>query len=154
MVDAFQAPFRNNVLVDFLDAVPVLIAVHDTDHNIMWTNRADRERSGSSLQQIEGKGKKCCEIWGIDQTCRGCPVRLSVEDGEPHKAELTPENQDRWPLSQGAWLSRSAPLNDAAGRVVGSIEVAYDITKQKQAEAALAQLNAELETRVRQRTAE
>ena len=147
-----QVPIQNDLKAEALDATPNIIAIHDTDHKIVWANRAYLKATGHSLQEIQGK--KCYSAWGLDTLCRGCPVTLSIEDGEPHEAELTPQNQDHWPISQGAWLSKSAPLKDAKGRIIGAVETAYDITARKQAEDALKQLNTELETRIRQRTAE
>ena len=147
-----QAPIHSDLKVDALDAAPMIIAVHDTDHNIVWANKAYLKATGFSLQEIEGK--KCYSSWRLDNPCRGCPVTLTIQDGEPHEAELTPQNQDRWPISQGSWLSKSAPLKDAKGRILGAVETAHDISDRKQAEVALEQLNTELETRIRQRTAQ
>jgi PAS domain-containing protein len=48
----------------------------------------------------------------------------------------------------------AAPVKDVDGSIIGSISVVRDITDQKQTEAALRQLNAELERRVSNRTAE
>lgn len=147
-----QVPIHSDMKSEVLDAAPMIIAVHDTDHNIVWANKAYLKATELSLQEIEGK--KCYSIWRLDKPCRGCPVTLAIEYGEPHEAELTPQNQDHWPMSQGSWLSKSAPLKDAEGRIIGAVETAYDITDRKQAEDALEQLNTELETRIRQRTAE
>lgn len=147
-----QVAIHSDMKSEVLDAAPMIIAVHDADHNIVWANKAYLKATELSLQEIEGK--KCYSIWRLDKPCRGCPVTLAIEDGEPHEAELTPQNQDHWPMSQGSWLSKSAPLKDAEGRIIGAVETAYDITDRKQAEDALEQLNTELEMRIRQRTAE
>lgn len=147
-----QVPIHSGLKAEVLDAAPIIIALHDTDHNIVWANKAYLKATGLSLQEIEGK--KCYSAWRLNNPCCGCPVTLSIEDGEPHEAELTPQNQDQWPISQGSWLSRAAPLKDAEGRIIGAVETAHDISDRKQAEDALEQLNNELETRIRQRTAE
>ncbi|HWT72157.1 MAG TPA: HD domain-containing phosphohydrolase [Oxalicibacterium sp.] len=66
-----------------------------------------------------------------------------IDDFFPHLGE------------SGRWLSFSAaPLCNAAGDMVGAIEVLQDITLQKQAELALQQANEGLEQTVQQRTAE
>jgi two-component system sensor histidine kinase EvgS len=118
----------------------------------MWANKEYLNVTGLSLQEIEGK--KCYSVWRLDSPCRGCPVTLAIEDGEPHEAELTPQNQYQWPISQGSWLSKAVPLKDAEGRIIGAVETAHDISDRKKAEASLNQLNNELETRIRQRTAD
>jgi PAS domain-containing protein len=147
-----QAPIHNDLKADALDAAPMIIAVHDTDQNIVWANKAYLKATGFSLQEIEGK--KCYSAWRLDNPCRGCPVTLAIEDGEPHEAEWTPHNQDHWPISQGSWLSKAVPLKDAEGRIIGAVETVHDISDRKQEEVVLNQLNTELETRIRKRTAE
>jgi len=52
------------------------------------------------------------------------------------------------------FLSTKGPLRDGQGRVIGVWGVAHDITERKQAELTLIKLMAEMELRVRQRTAE
>jgi len=48
----------------------------------------------------------------------------------------------------------TSPIKDSTGRIVGASKVARDITESKRAEAEIRRLNAELEQRVIQRTAE
>ncbi len=147
-----QAPIHSDLKADVLDKSPVIIAVHDTEHHIVWANRAYFIATGRSLQEVEGK--KCYSVWRLDKPCRGCPVTLAIEAGEPHEAELTPQNQDHWPISQGSWLSKSTPLKDAEGRIIGAVEVVYDITERKRLEEVLAQVNGELVERIEERTGE
>ncbi len=135
-----------------LENAPVIIALHDCDHNILWANAAYREATGLSLAQIEGK--KCYSVWGLSKTCRGCPVTTALETGARAESELTPENQDHWPDAQGCWLSKAAPVRDEHGRVVGVIEVAYNITERKRLEADLARHRERLEELVTERTAQ
>ena len=52
------------------------------------------------------------------------------------------------------WLSTKAPMRDRDGTVVGMVGISQDITARKQAEAELQALNATLEARVAERTAE
>ena len=100
----------NTFKSDILENAPVIIAYHDLENNIMWANSAYRNATGLSLQEIVGK--KCYSVRGLVGPCRNCPVVKTVETGEPAEAELTPENQDRWPKSQGSWLSKSEPMKD------------------------------------------
>jgi PAS domain S-box-containing protein len=109
-----------------------IIARHDRHHRLQWANEAYLKATGLSLAEL--KGKKCYEVWGLKKLCKNCPVSLAVKDGKPHAEELMPENQPHWPEDQGSWLVRAAPVKDNAGKVVGAIEVAVDISKQKAAE--------------------
>jgi len=130
-----QSPLHNAFMADVLDLAPVIIAVHDTDFNIVWANKAYQKATGLTLKEIEGK--KCFSVWGLPKPCRGCPVLTAIETGKQQEAELTPQNQDHWPASQGSWLSKAVPIRDTEGNIIGAIETAYDITERKQFEKML-----------------
>ncbi len=130
-----------------VESAPVIIAFHDTEHRILWANAAYRAATRCTLQDIEGK--KCYSVWNLTTTCRGCPVTTAMETGEPAEAELTPENQDLWPDSQGSWSSKAAPIRDDNGVIIGAVEVAYNITDRTQAEKALRVANLQLEAQNR-----
>ena len=125
----------NTLKANLLENAPVIIAYHDLEHNILWANKAYQMATGLSLQEIEGK--KCYSVWGLAKPCRNCPVITAIKTGEPAEAELTPENQDHWPETQGSWLSKSTPLKDENGKIIGAIETAFDITEHKGFEASL-----------------
>ena len=130
-----QGPIQNTLKADVLDVAPVIIAIHDTDQNIVWANKAYQNATGLSLEEIQGK--KCYSVWRLAKSCRGCPVNTAIQTGEQHEAELTPKNQDHWPASQGSWLSKAAPIRDADGNIIGVVETAYEITDRKLTEEAL-----------------
>jgi len=130
-----QQFLNNDFKADVLDLLPVIIAVHDTDHNIVWANKAYQKATGLTLKKIEGK--KCFSVWRLAKPCRGCPVSIAIETGKQQEAELTPENQDHWPSTQDSWLSTAAPVRDAEGNIIGAVEMAYDITERKRGEEAL-----------------
>ena len=130
-----QSPLHNAFMADVLDLAPVIIAVHDTDFNIVWGNKAYQKATGLTLKEIEGK--KCFSVWGLAKLCRSCPVLTAIETGKQQEAELTPQNQDHWPASQGSWLSKAVPIRDKEGNIIGAIETAYDITERKQFEKML-----------------
>jgi len=130
-----QKTLNNSFKANVLDLAPVIIAVHDTDNNIVWANKAYQKATGKSLEEIEGE--KCHVIWNLSRPCHGCPALTAIETGEKQEAELTPENQDHWPATQGSWLSKATPLRDADGTIIGAIETGYEITEQKKFEAML-----------------
>jgi len=128
-----QKPIQDAIAETILDDAPVIIAFHDREHNIIWANKAYRKATGLSVQDLEGK--KCYIAWGLNRVCNDCPVAKVIETGEPHEAELTPQNQEHWPDAQGSWLSKAAPIRDGEGAVVGVIEAAFEITGHKQMES-------------------
>jgi PAS domain S-box-containing protein len=67
------------------------------------------------------------------------------------------QREYRWQMPDGSyrWFCNAAqPVYDSTGTAVRLVGIWMDVTERKQAEAALIELNAELEQRVRQRTAE
>ena len=120
-----------------LDNVNEVIAFHDADNNLIWANQAYLKATDLPLSEL--KGRKCYHCWGLDRLCNNCPVITAIRTGEPQEAELTPENQAHWPAQQGSWHVRAAAVRDHAGKIIGAIEVAHDITVRKRAEEALRQ---------------
>jgi PAS domain S-box-containing protein len=123
-----------------LDNSNEIIAFHDTERRLIWANnaylRGISEITGA-LQTLEDiKGRKCYEAWGLQQFCRDCPVSLTIKTGVPEQGTLTPENQENWPEHQGYWGISAAPVRNAEGVVIGAIEIAQNITEQKQAQKA------------------
>jgi PAS domain S-box-containing protein len=121
-----------------LDNANEIIAFHDTERRLVWANNTYlRGISGVSgtLPALEDvKGKKCYEAWGLNLHCQDCPVALAIKTGLPQQGELTPDNQEHWPQTQGSWAINAAPVRNAEGLVIGAIEIAQDITERKRAE--------------------
>lgn len=108
--NAFQA--------ELLRKAPAIVAFHDRDQNIVWANQAYEEATGLSLQDIAGK--KCYSVWNLSGPCQGCPVLTAIATGKNSEAELTPQNQEHWPESQGYWLSKASPVRDQEGSIIGA----------------------------------
>ena len=128
---------------ELLRNAPVIAAFHDRDLNVIWANKAYEDATGLSAQTMAGR--KCYSVWKLAKACCSCPVVNAIETGEFHEAELTPQNQDHWPESQGYWLSRAAPVRAADGSILGAIEIAIDITERWRAEEVIREKVAELE---------
>jgi PAS domain S-box-containing protein len=131
-----------------LDNASEIIAFHNKDRRFIWANRAYLEGvtsiTGLPATVDDLKGKKCYEAWGLTNDCTNCPVMLALETGKPQEGELTPENQEHWPATQGSWLVRAAPVRDSIGALVGVIEISNDITERKADEAGRDKLKARL----------
>jgi PAS domain S-box-containing protein len=77
-----------------------------------------------------------------------------VETGEPIRDVEFTGTTPAQPGVERTWIAQWTPLKDESGRVLGVNVVAEEITRHKQAEEALRKAKDELETRVRERTAE
>ena len=77
---AWQSTF--DVITD-----PVMII--DNDYNVTRANKALAEVRGHDVRTIIGK--KCYEVLaGYSEPCPRCPVKKTLEDHQPHSAELQP----------------------------------------------------------------
>jgi PAS domain S-box-containing protein len=129
------------------DAVPDLISILDVHHRILRANRAMAERMGLTPEQCVGLTCYEC-VHKRNAPPMFCPHSQSLADGREHTVEVSEER------CGGHFLVTCTPLFDPYGERIASVHVARDITARKRAEEALCELNATLETKVAQRTAE
>ena len=127
---------------DILNSAPVMIAVHDKDYNLVWVNAAYCERAGRSLSEL--KGKKCFHLWNFTEPCPNCPAARVIETGREEELEISPKGCGL--DDQRYWLSRSGPIRDEHGEIIGTVEAKYEITARVEAReksaAAIQQLDA------------
>ena len=129
------------------NTVPDLIAIMDSQHRIVRLNKAMADRLGVRAETVVGK--KCYElVHGLHEPLEGCPHTLLMRDMQEHSAEV---REDRL---RGDFHVTASPILDAQGQLVGCVHVARDVTAQRRAEEQIRKLNAELEERVAQRTAQ
>jgi len=109
-----------------LDSLSELIIYQDKNLRVVWTNRAAAESVGLSPDKLVGG--RCYEIWHQrDQPCVDCPVKKSIETGQPHEREMsTPDKR--------IWRVQGYPVRVQNGDVVGAVEVVLNITERKRAE--------------------
>jgi signal transduction histidine kinase/CheY-like chemotaxis protein len=108
-----------NVAVEYLDPFMRLI----------WIN--DNLQESSGLPANEMRGARCYEaIFGRSEPCSGCTVAQAINMGASQEGDLiTPDGR--------TWISRSSPLKDADGKIIGVVHVLIDISARKSAERAL-----------------
>ncbi|MDY6794698.1 MAG: PAS domain S-box protein [Actinomycetota bacterium] len=111
-----------------LSSMSEQLIYHDRDMKIIWANRVAAESVGMEIEEmVDGR---CHSIWhGRDQVCEGCPVKETLETGEPREGEITgPDGR--------IWSIKGYPVKDG-DEVMAAVEVAVDITESKLAEKAL-----------------
>jgi signal transduction histidine kinase len=123
------------------------ISIQGLDFKVLYQNHAHQVLAkGSCL------GDYCYERYSHrDDVCPECPLALSFMDGRVHKLEKV------YPLEDEKLTHieiTASPLRDGHGKIVAGIELVRDVSQQKQAEAAVRNLNTQLEERVKERTAE
>ncbi len=112
-----------------LNSTPMLIDYQNTEHEIIWANRAAGDSVGKEPEDLVGK--KCYEIWQQrDTPCEGCPVEEAIEKGELTSAEMSsPDGR--------VWFIKGNPVRDEKGNIIGAIEITMNITERKKAEEEL-----------------
>ena len=112
------------------DAIPDLIALIDTDHRIIRANVAMSSRLGCTPAQVIGC--HCYEaVHGLSAPPDFCPHAKLLTSGKEGQAEVA---EDRL---GGIFDVSVTPLRNETGQIAGSVHIARDITKRKQAEEML-----------------
>jgi PAS domain S-box-containing protein len=126
---------------DVLEMLPVYVILLSPDYHVPFANRFFRERFG------ESRGKRCFEyLFNRNEPCENCETYKVLKTNGFHHWEWTgPDNRN--------YDIFDFPFKEADGTTL-ILEIGIDITEQKQAQAELRKTQAELETRVEERTSE
>jgi PAS domain S-box-containing protein len=120
------------------DAVPDFIAIVDTNYKIIRANKPMAKQLGVNPE--EARGLICYEC--VHQTTsppNNCPHSQLLNDGEQHTAEVYE------PHLGGYFIVSDTPLRDEKGTLIGSVHVARNITKRKEAEEQRIRIQTKLE---------
>ncbi|WP_244549197.1 PAS domain S-box protein [Bradyrhizobium canariense] len=130
------------------NSAPVPMWVSKTDGTRAFANQAYLEFLGVPYEQALAFDWR--KILHPDHAAR--IIRESIA-GEASLKPFTLEGRYRRADGQWRWMrSESQPRRDPAGRHIGFIGVAHDVTVAKEAETELRRLNETLEQRIRERT--
>ena len=112
-----------------LDGITTNIAFVDEDLEIKWVNKAAADSVGKLPSRMIGH--RCHEFWAnSDKPCEGCPTVKAFETKKSEQATIvTPDGR--------VWDEKGEPVFDDAGKLIGVVEIAQDITDRKRAEDAL-----------------
>lgn len=118
------------------DAVPDLIAIVDDQHRFVHVNKAMAEKLGCTPE--EAVGLTCYERFhGTAEPPSYCPHTKALTDERAHIVEIYEKHLG------GHFLLSASPLYDAQGRLIGTVDVARDVTEQKRIEEELRKSHAE-----------
>jgi PAS domain S-box-containing protein len=136
-------------LRDLLEALPAAIYTTDASGRINFFNRAAIEMAGRTPQP----GDEWCVTWklfwpdGTPLPHDECPMAVAIRENRPVRgAEAVAERPDG---TRVPFIPYPTPLRDAAGKLVGAINMLVDISERKRAENAQKVLIDELNHRVK-----
>jgi len=133
-----------------LSSIADHVSLIDKNATIVWANEMAKKAFGSDIV-----GKKCYKAYrGSKRLCEPypCPTLRAFDDGEVHQHET--QITDKEGKTRNFQCTANIAMRDEAGKPTAVIEVARDITDQRQAEEALRAAHDELEHRVQRRTIE
>lgn len=141
------ASFEDTEYELLAEAIPHVVFIADREGSITYQNQRYYDYAGTQdpdeLERLvihPDDFDRCQELW--DE---------AIRTGKPYQIEYRLRRIDgvyRW------HLGRALPIRNAAGEIVKWFGTCTDIHKQKMAEQEVRRLNAELERRVMERTAE
>ncbi len=70
-----QELYTEKLMNMILDAVDDIIVIHDSEHTIIWMNRAGEHAFGVSVDDVIGR--KCHSLFGNTMPCADCTVNTS-----------------------------------------------------------------------------
>ena len=122
-------------LQELLAAIPAAIYTTDAEGNVTYYNQAAAELAGRT--PVLGSDEWCV-TWklfkpdGTPLPHDQCPMAVALREGRPiRNAEAIAERPDG---SRVPFIPFPTPLRDAAGKVVGAINMLVDISQRRQAE--------------------
>jgi len=134
---------------DLLEALPAAIYTTDAKGRINFYNRAAVEMAGRTPQPAD----EWCVTWklywpdGSPLPHNECPMAVALRESRPIRgAEAVAERPDG---RRVPFIPYPTPLRDAAGNLVGAINMLVDISERKRAENAQKVLIDELNHRVK-----
>jgi PAS domain S-box-containing protein len=121
------------------DSITDLVSLHDSNFRLLKVNKAFADAFGMRPEDIVGM--TCYKlVHGTEQPPHDCPHRETLRSGKPHRAEFFEPH-----LVIHLEVSTS-PVFAENGDVAGSVHIAKDITRRKQAEQRQAKLLTDVES--------
>lgn len=145
-----------NRLIQFLDALPVGVAVHKDNGTVAYLNQTGKKLF--SFEDIpESSPEELASAYQIylSGTDRLCPIdNLPIVRALRGETVIMDDLEVRRDDRIIPFEIRTTPIVDANGKIIYAISAFQDISQRKQAEELLANYNRTLETEVEQRTQE
>jgi PAS domain S-box-containing protein len=128
---------------------PVSIMIADLDDNIEYVNPHFTQVTGYTFEEVVGKKTRILKTDSVPPEMYSQPDNIKA--GKEWRGEFTNQRRDGSLYYESVIIS---PIIDLNGVATHYLTIKEDITARKKAEANLLAAHAELEQRVRERTAE
>ena len=86
--------YTESMLNIILDEICDIIIIHDSEHTVVWMNRAGTEKFGMSLEKIIGK--HCYELFGRSSKCDNCTVTSAIKDDTSKNERIIRSTGERY----------------------------------------------------------
>ena len=138
----------NQLLAGILSSLTEIIILIDKDLNITWSNNVAKAKFGKEINN-----KKCYEVFIKRKSpCKNCIALKTFTDGLIHEIELNLIDGEE--ASMICWATTSPAAVDYEGDTELALLIWRDITKKKEIEIKLKEMNENLMQKVEERTLE
>jgi hypothetical protein len=133
-----------------LDAAANAVVITDPDGTIQWVNPAFTALTGYTAQEIVGQNPRLLKSGKQDETVYR-NLWQTISSGQVWSGELINRRKDGSLYTEEMTIT---PVRSADGTIARYIAIKQDVSERKRAEEEILKLNAELEQRVHDRTAQ
>ena len=155
---AIQIRIAQKTMQDLVQGAPIPEFVIDSDHRVVFWNKALEEYCGIAAADVVGttnhwkafypSQRPCLADLLVDENIDGIARWYAGKQPQSHVMKNNFVATDYFPAMRGGtWLYfTAAPLRDPSGKITGAIETLQDVTsirkKEEELEAAYEQMNA------------
>ena len=82
--------YAEDILNVVLDEIDDIILIHDSEHTLVWMNRAGLSKFKVTLEEIIGK--RCYTLFGRNSRCDDCEITGTVLQREGRKIDTPPRH--------------------------------------------------------------
>lgn len=139
----FEAIDKETVWSKIFDSIQDMVSIHDKDFTIIKVNKALADFFRMEPEEIIGR--KCFELFhDKGEPWHSCPFCESMKSGKDEQGEVM-DPHIGIPL-----LITSSNIYDDEGNLLGNVHIAKDISRIKETERQLRELNLTLEKRAKE----